>query len=81
MDGSNAVELVTSEVLYPTDITLDLANEHVYWIDTYYDMVERVDYNGKNRWSMNKNPDVSFIYNSLFIKLIFFWFVYRLGLF
>lgn len=63
MDGSDAIELVTTEVLYPTDITLDLANEHVYWIDTYIDFVERVDYNGKNRWSMKKNPDVSLLYS------------------
>lgn len=68
MDGSNITQLVTSEVLYPTDITLDLANEHVYWIDTYIDYVERVDYNGRNRWSMKKNPDVSLFH--IFILIL-----------
>ncbi|KAJ6647666.1 Prolow-density lipoprotein receptor-related protein 1, partial [Pseudolycoriella hygida] len=54
MDGSNWTTLVTKKIIYPLGLTLDLANEHVYWVDHYMDFVERVDYNGQNRWSMVK---------------------------
>ncbi len=54
LDGTNRTTLVTNKVVYPFGLTVDLANEHVYWVDIYMDFVERVDYNGQNRWSMVK---------------------------
>lgn len=59
MDGYNRTVIVSSQIFYPSRVTLDLANEHVYWIDIYKDFIERVDYEGRNRWAMKKTPDVS----------------------
>lgn len=59
LDGSNRVIIATNKIFYPSEITLDLANEHVYWIDTFTDFVERVDYDGNNRWSMKKSSEVN----------------------
>lgn len=55
LDGTNQTVLVSHKIIYPFGLTLDLANEHVYWMDTYMDSIERVDYNGKNRWSLKKS--------------------------
>lgn len=61
MDGSDIVSLVSSKIVYPLDITLDLANEHVYWVDTYTDIIERVDYDGKHRTPLKKYPNTEYI--------------------
>lgn len=71
MDGSNATSLVYSKIIYPLGLTLDLANEHVYWVDQYMDLIERVDYNGKNRWSHKKNPAAHSHLKSLHSVVVF----------
>lgn len=52
MDGSNYTIIESYKIFYPTSLRLDLANQHIYWLDKYMDYVERVDYDGKNRWSL-----------------------------
>lgn len=52
MDGSNHTTIESYKIYYPTSLKLDLANEHIYWLDKYMDYIERVDYNGQNRWSL-----------------------------
>lgn len=71
LDGSNQTSIVFHKVIYPSDITLDLANEHIYWIDTFMDFVERVDYNGKNRWLLTKSSGDSVYLKSLHSVAIF----------
>lgn len=66
MDGSNRTTLVTKKIIYPLGLTLDLANEHIYWVDIYMDFVERVDYNGQNRWSMVKRLENYYYLKSLY---------------
>lgn len=55
LDGSNQTTLVSHKIIYPCGLTVDLPNAHVYWVDTYMDSVERVDYDGKKRWSLKKS--------------------------
>lgn len=54
LDGTGQTLLVTQKIIYPCGLTLDMANEHVYWVDRYMDSVERVDYDGRGRWSLRK---------------------------
>lgn len=61
MDGTDIISLVSSKIVYPLDITLDLANEHVYWVDSYSDIIERIDYDGKNRTPLKKYPNTEYI--------------------
>lgn len=61
LDGSNRTVLVTDQVYHPSSVTLDLANELVYWIDIYKDEVNRVDYEGRNRWTLKRRLDVSIV--------------------
>lgn len=71
LDGSNATSIVTDKIVYPHSITLDLAMQHVYWIDTYMDSVERVDYHGEKRWSLKKKYPIFSIAQSLHSITVF----------
>ena len=48
-DGSQRKVLVESKIVYPYGLTLDLPLKRVYWVDTYLDYIEAVDYDGGNR--------------------------------
>lgn len=52
MDGTNRTIIESQKIFYPTSLILDLANEHIYWLDKYMDCVERIDYDGNKRWSL-----------------------------
>lgn len=66
MDGENHSTLVTQKIVYPQGLTLDLANEKVYWVDMYMDFLERIDYSGRNRWSLKKTEEIHPYMSSLF---------------
>lgn len=57
LDGTNRTILVSNKIIDPVGLTLDLANQHIYWIDSYMDFVERSDYNGQNRRSIKKTTE------------------------
>ncbi|XP_002138212.3 prolow-density lipoprotein receptor-related protein 1 isoform X1 [Drosophila pseudoobscura] len=65
LDGSNRTALVSTHIYHPNTVTLDLANEHVYWVDVYEDVIERVDYEGQRRWTLKKFPDSPVLLRSL----------------
>lgn len=46
MDGTNQTNLVLKQLTYPSELTLDFANQHVYWIDIYTNYIGRVNYDG-----------------------------------
>lgn len=71
LDGSNQSTLVSHKINYPYGLTVDLPNEHVYWVDTYMDSIERVDYEGHSRWSLRKSVDSYPIIKSLYSVAIF----------
>ncbi|XP_055918086.1 low-density lipoprotein receptor-related protein 1 isoform X3 [Eupeodes corollae] len=71
LDGTNQIVIVSTAIYYPNRVTLDLANEHVYWIDIYKDFIERVDYNGNNRWAMKKTSDTIIALKSIHAVEIF----------
>lgn len=71
LDGTEAGSIVTDKIVYPHGITLDLAMQHVYWVDTYMDNVERVDYNGGKRWSLKKKSQFLSVAQSLHSIAIF----------
>lgn len=52
MDGTEYEVIESYKIYYPTSLKLDLANQHIYWLDKYMDYIERVDYDGANRWSL-----------------------------
>lgn len=49
MDGSNRKDLVTTKLGWPAGITLDLVSKRVYWVDSRYDYIETVTYDGIQR--------------------------------
>ncbi|XP_067627209.1 prolow-density lipoprotein receptor-related protein 1 isoform X1 [Eurosta solidaginis] len=71
LDGRNRTILVSTQIYYPSRMTLDLPNEHIYWIDIYKDFIERVDYEGRNRWAMKKTADTHIVLKSLHAVEVF----------
>ena len=50
LKGTERAVLVHSrQIVRPQSLTLDLANKHLYWMDSYLDRIERINYDGTNR--------------------------------
>ncbi|RXM28137.1 Low-density lipoprotein receptor-related protein 2 [Acipenser ruthenus] len=49
MDGTNRYEIVKSKLGWPAGITLDIVSKRVYWVDSRYDYVETITYDGLHR--------------------------------
>ena len=58
LDGTERLKLVDHKIVYPYGVAVDFPNQHVYWVDTYLDFVERVDYDGSNRRTVRKGVPV-----------------------
>ncbi|KAJ8937574.1 hypothetical protein NQ318_023105 [Aromia moschata] len=67
MDGSERKAIVDIIIVYPYGVTVDYPKRHVYWVDTYLDYVERVDYDGDNR--RTRKLYVSSWYNNSILEL------------
>lgn len=59
LDGADRTVLVQHKIVYPYGVTVDYPTQHVYWVDTYLDFVERIDYDGSNRRTIRKGFPVS----------------------
>lgn len=59
MSGETFSVLANYKVIHPHAITLDLPNERVYWVDSYMNYIEGVDYNGKERVTIKRPVTVS----------------------
>ncbi|XP_048450164.1 low-density lipoprotein receptor-related protein 2-like, partial [Rhincodon typus] len=46
MDGTHRFELVKTKLGWPAGITLDIITKRVYWVDSRYDYIETVTYDG-----------------------------------
>ena len=64
LDGSQRKVLVDSKIVYPYGITLDLPLKRVYWVDTYLDYIEAVDYDGGNRKTILRGSPVQNLYSA-----------------
>lgn len=62
MDGTERTPIVDHTIVYPYGVTVDYPKHHVYWVDTYLDYVERVDYNGENRKTVLRGVQVRNLY-------------------
>ncbi|XP_058889689.1 low-density lipoprotein receptor-related protein 2-like isoform X2 [Acipenser ruthenus] len=49
MDGTNRYEIVKTKLGWPAGITLDIISKRVYWVDSRYDYVETITYDGLHR--------------------------------
>ncbi|KAI4468942.1 vitellogenin receptor-like protein-related-related [Holotrichia oblita] len=62
MDGSNRVALIDYKIVFPYGITVDYSTSQVYWLDTFLDMIEKIDFDGKNRRTIKQGPIVQNLY-------------------
>ncbi|XP_051883463.1 low-density lipoprotein receptor-related protein 2a [Pristis pectinata] len=49
MDGTHRFELVRTKLGWPGGITLDIITKRLYWVDSRYDYIETVTYDGLER--------------------------------
>lgn len=66
LNGTSREAIVKQKIVYPYGVAVDIPSQHVYWVDTYLDFVERVDYDGRNRKTIKKGHPVGFILWSFF---------------
>lgn len=59
LDGTNRTVLVDRKIVYPYDIAIDFPLQHIYWVDSYLDFVERINYDGTNRRTVKRGYPVS----------------------
>lgn len=73
LDGEARQILVDTKIVYPYGLTVDFPLKRVYWVDTYLDYIEAVDYDGSNRKTLLRGSPVQNLYsvsvfeNSLFL--------------
>lgn len=63
LSGLDRQPLVDHKIVYPYGLTVDIPSEHVYWVDTYLDFVERINYDGTSRRTIQKGFPVSYNIN------------------
>lgn len=72
MDGTDRQVIVSHKIVYPYGVVVDYPVKQVYWVDTYMDYIERVDYNGENRKNIMKGVRVQNLYGiSIFENWLF----------
>ena len=52
LDGRDRKVLLnvqSTRMVRPKGLSVDLANQHLYWTDSYLDRIERINYDGTNR--------------------------------
>ncbi|KAJ7345670.1 hypothetical protein JRQ81_001620, partial [Phrynocephalus forsythii] len=49
MDGTNRLDLVKTKLGWPAGITLDIVSKRLYWVDSRFDYIETVTYDGLQR--------------------------------
>ncbi len=63
LDGQNRKVLVNSKIVYPYGVTVDFPTKTVYWVDTYLDYIECIDYDGNNRKTVLRGSPVQNLYS------------------
>jgi low-density lipoprotein receptor-related protein 1 (alpha-2-macroglobulin receptor) len=64
LDGNDRRVLVDSKIVYPYGLTVDFPMKRVYWVDTYLDYIEAVDYDGGNRKTILRGSPVQNLYSA-----------------
>ncbi|XP_030747153.1 prolow-density lipoprotein receptor-related protein 1 [Sitophilus oryzae] len=73
LDGTGRKPIVDVKIVYPYGVAVDYPTKYVFWVDTYLDYVEKVDYDGKNRKTMARGANVRNAYGvSVFQNRVFF---------
>ncbi len=49
MDGSSREYVVNDKIMAPMGLTLDYANQRIYWTDAHMNHIESVKYSGQDR--------------------------------
>uniref|UniRef100_A0A6Q2XLQ3 EGF-like domain-containing protein n=1 Tax=Esox lucius TaxID=8010 RepID=A0A6Q2XLQ3_ESOLU len=80
MDGSHQQVLLTSKtVLWPNGLSLDIPQGILYWVDAYYDRIEKVYLNTTERKMVYEGNELNHAFGLCHYKNFLFWNEYRSG--
>ncbi|XP_062904698.1 low-density lipoprotein receptor-related protein 1-like isoform X1 [Mobula hypostoma] len=79
MDGSNRQLFVTTMMLWPNGLTIDLTTEILYWCDAYYDHIERIFLNGTGRTIVYAGKEVNHPFGLSHYGKFIYWTEYTNG--
>lgn len=69
LSGEGRVAVAALKLVYPSALTLDPAQQHLYWVDTYLECVERTDYDGHNRKTIHRGYVVSPVFHNIVLAI------------
>ncbi|KAG8559732.1 hypothetical protein GDO81_017431 [Engystomops pustulosus] len=58
MDGTNRHDLIKTKLGWPAGITLDIVSKRLYWVDSRFDYIETVTYDGLQRKTIVHGGDI-----------------------
>lgn len=71
LDGSERMKLVVEKIVYPSGVAVDMPTQSVYWVDTYIETIEKINYDGTNRKTVYRNSQVCIkIFNFIFLIIL-----------
>ena len=73
MDGSNRQVIVDSELSRPYDLTLDIENGKLYFIDGYHDTISSTNLDGSNRQQLHLFPSTIVPFSLVFHDQVLYW--------
>uniref|UniRef100_A0A3P9A5H3 EGF-like domain-containing protein n=1 Tax=Esox lucius TaxID=8010 RepID=A0A3P9A5H3_ESOLU len=73
MDGSHRQEFVTSGILWPNGLALDLGSGHIYWCDAYYDHIEKITLDGNHRTVVYSGEELNHPFGISLHQNYLFW--------
>lgn len=55
MDGSTFMNLVSSNIIWPSDLTVDSPSERIYWVDAKHQKIETIRFDQSDRRVNKRN--------------------------
>ncbi|VDN01460.1 unnamed protein product [Thelazia callipaeda] len=73
MDGSERKVLINRAIHWPNGLSIDYANDWLYWCDAFHDKIERIRFNGADRQIILKGESLDHPYGLAVYKSFIFW--------
>ena len=75
MDGTGQKALITSDIVWPNSLTIDMETYTVYWADAKPDFtgIYSMDYNGKNRRTVFRHENLRHPFSLTIFRNRLYW--------
>jgi integrin beta 2 len=75
MDGNPDTRrmVVETRIRHPNAVTIDYSSDHLYWADSYYDIIEKMDINGGRRITFLNKELIYHPFSLTFYERFIYW--------